>query len=129
MREFISDGTLSAVHIYFPDPWPKKRHHKRRLIQTGFVGEVIRVLKTGGIVRIVTDHAEYFEQIEQVLAASALARRDYIPAQIAPHPNPLPEYRERGQTAEEAEIVGTNFERKYRRAGRAFFSVMSEKIA
>jgi tRNA (guanine-N7-)-methyltransferase len=112
LREFISDGSLAAVHIYFPDPWPKKRHHKRRLIQPGFLLELNRVLGPGGIVRIVTDHAEYFEQIEAVIAGSALVRQEYISA----------------GAVGEGEIVGTNFERKYRRVGRPFHAIMAQKI-
>src|SRR5580704_14207351 len=52
LREFISDGAISVVHIYFPDPWPKKRHHKRRLIQGPFVKELERVLAIGGRLQI-----------------------------------------------------------------------------
>src|SRR5438034_4345611 len=44
LREFVPDGSLAVLHIYFPDPWPKKRHHKRRLIQEPFVKEVERIL-------------------------------------------------------------------------------------
>jgi tRNA (guanine-N7-)-methyltransferase len=113
LREFVTDQTLSAVHIYFPDPWPKKRHHKRRLIQPPFVAEVLRILKPQGIVRIVTDHADYFEQIREVITASPLKVGEYVPA-TATQPD---------------EIVGTNFERKYRRAGRPFFAIMAAKIS
>jgi tRNA (guanine-N7-)-methyltransferase len=112
-KEFITDGSLSAVHIYFPDPWPKKRHHKRRLVQAGFLAEVNRVLRVGGVVRIVTDHVDYFSQIEEAIGASPLRKRDYVPA----------------GRAGEGEIVGTNFERKYRRVGRPFFAIMAEKIS
>jgi tRNA (guanine-N7-)-methyltransferase len=116
LREFISGGSLAAVHIYFPDPWPKKRHHKRRLIQPGFIAEVRRVLRTGGNLRIVTDHADYFSQIQEVIAGSGLQEEPYSPAGVV------------GTTAE-GEIVGTNFERKYRRVGRPFYSLAAVKIA
>lgn len=52
--------SVSVVHIMFPDPWPKKRHHKRRLIQPEFLARLARVLVPGGEVRFTTDHEEYF---------------------------------------------------------------------
>src|SRR5580700_3946527 len=48
LKEFVPDASLEVVHIYFPDPWPKKRHHKRRLIQKGFLEQIERVLKPAG---------------------------------------------------------------------------------
>jgi tRNA (guanine-N7-)-methyltransferase len=110
-KEFVSDSSVDAIHIYFPDPWPKKRHHKRRLIQPPFLLEMHRVLKPAGRLQMVTDHAEYFEQMQQVLAASPLKRVDYIPP----------------GSANEGEVVGTNFERKYREEGRPFFSTAAIK--
>jgi tRNA (guanine-N7-)-methyltransferase len=107
LREFIPDASLSVVHIYFPDPWPKARHHKRRLIQAPFVLEVARVLRPGGRVQIVTDHQDYFEQIQQVLAAGPLAVLEY----------------NRPGSAADGEFVGTNFERKYLRQGRPFYAI------
>jgi tRNA (guanine-N7-)-methyltransferase len=53
-------ASIAAYHIYFPDPWPKKRHYKRRLIQPAFVAALARTLETGGFVNLATDHAEYF---------------------------------------------------------------------
>ncbi|MGA3065413.1 MAG: tRNA (guanosine(46)-N7)-methyltransferase TrmB [Tepidisphaeraceae bacterium] len=111
LREFVTSGSLAAVHIYFPDPWPKKRHHKRRLIQPAFIAEVRRVLCPAGITRMVTDHADYFSQIQQVIAGSGLQETPYSLA-----------------GAVEGEIAGTNFERKYRRAGRPFFALAANKI-
>jgi tRNA (guanine-N7-)-methyltransferase len=107
LREFVADQTLSVVHIYFPDPWPKARHHKRRLIQPPFVKELQRVLIPGGRVQIVTDHKDYFEQIEQAVRGSTLTVIDY----------------NRPGSAAEGEFVGTNFERKYRRDGRPFYAI------
>lgn len=59
----IADGSLDAVHIFFPDPWPKKRHHKRRLIQTEFINRLTPKIKTSGIVHMATDWPEYAEQM------------------------------------------------------------------
>jgi tRNA (guanine-N7-)-methyltransferase len=111
LREFVPDARLSVIHIYFPDPWPKKRHHKRRLIQGPFIAQILRVLQPGGRVQIVTDHQDYFEQIHGLIAASAMKAMEYNrPGSVA-----------------EGEFAGTNFERKYRREGRPFFAIAAEK--
>jgi tRNA (guanine-N7-)-methyltransferase len=111
LSEFVADGSLSVLHIYFPDPWPKTRHHKRRLVQEPFMRQVERVLVPGGRVQIVTDHQDYFEQIETVVKASKLTVIDY----------------NRPGSAGEGEFVGTNFERKYRREGRPFYAIAAVK--
>lgn len=105
--EFLQDASLDVLHIYFPDPWPKKRHHKRRLIQPPFLKQVERILKPGGRLQVVTDHADYFEQIDAVVRGSNLTVIDY----------------NRPGSAGEGEFVGTNFERKYRREGRPFNAI------
>ena len=102
LREFVPDATLAAIYVHFPDPWPKKRHHKRRLIQPQFIREVERTLTPGGRLQVVTDHPEYFAQIAAVIGSSSLV------------PSP---YR-RPATAAHDELVGSNFERKYVRLGR-----------
>jgi tRNA (guanine-N7-)-methyltransferase len=108
---FITDGSLAAVHVYFPDPWPKARHHKRRLIQEPLVAELDRALEPGGRLQIVTDHSAYFQQIQEVVRSSALEPADYVTP----------------GTAEQGEFVGTNFERKYRREGRPFHAIAAVK--
>lgn len=70
MRDFISDSTFSRIHIYFSDPWPKRRHHKRRLIQTEFVNLLIRKLKPGGILHFATDWEDYAKQMMAILSLS-----------------------------------------------------------
>jgi tRNA (guanine-N7-)-methyltransferase len=69
--ELIGDSSFDAVDLFFPDPWPKKRHHKRRLVQPRFVAEVARVLKSGGFFHVATDWADYAEHTREVLAQSA----------------------------------------------------------
>lgn len=66
VRDSLADRCLGALHIYFPDPWPKKRHHKRRLIQPWFAREAARVLAPGARVYLATDHEGYAQQMEQV---------------------------------------------------------------
>jgi tRNA (guanine-N7-)-methyltransferase len=111
LREHVPAASLAVLHIYFPDPWPKKRHHKRRLIQGPFLTEVERILVPGGRLQVVTDHQNYFEQIEDVVGKSNLRAI---------------EYNRPGQAAE-GEFVGTNFERKYRREGRPFYAIAAIK--
>jgi tRNA (guanine-N7-)-methyltransferase len=67
---FVPSGSLQAIHLYFPDPWPKKRHHKRRLFDAAFLGDVERTLQPGGRLWLATDFAEYFEVMLEVLALS-----------------------------------------------------------
>ncbi|HEV7301749.1 MAG TPA: tRNA (guanosine(46)-N7)-methyltransferase TrmB [Tepidisphaeraceae bacterium] len=113
LTEFVPPASLSVVHIYFPDPWPKARHHKRRLVQPKFMPLLHRVLVPGGRVQIVTDHKGYWdENIEPTLrAAAGFTVVDY----------------NRPGSANEGEFVGTNFERKYRREGRPFYALAAVK--
>ena len=69
LRENIPDNSLTRVMIFFPDPWPKKRHHKRRLIQREFVSLVISKLKPDGILHCATDWENYAEQMLDVLSS------------------------------------------------------------
>lgn len=70
--QMIQDASLDAVHIYFPDPWPKKRHHKRRLIQSEFIARLAPKIRPGGIVHMATDWPEYAEQMLAVCSAEPL---------------------------------------------------------
>ena len=66
----IADGSLAGVHLFFPDPWPKKRHHKRRLVQAAFAALAARKLAPGGYFHAATDWPEYATQIEEVFSSS-----------------------------------------------------------
>jgi tRNA (guanine-N7-)-methyltransferase len=63
----LPESGLTAIHIFFPDPWPKKRHHKRRLIQPAFVERLLRALKIGGELRLATDWQPYAQHMLEVL--------------------------------------------------------------
>ena len=69
VRDMLAPGSLSGIHIYFPDPWPKKRHHKRRLIQPPFVALLASRLAPGGYLHCATDWEEYAQQMLEVLSA------------------------------------------------------------
>jgi tRNA (guanine-N7-)-methyltransferase len=115
LNEFVPEGSIGVLHIYFPDPWPKARHHKRRLIQPKFMPVVQRVLKPGGgRLQVVTDHQGYFEQIDATVKGASSLGLDVV------------EYNRPG-SAGEGEFVGTNFERKYRREGRPFYAIAAVK--
>jgi tRNA (guanine-N7-)-methyltransferase len=94
----VPDASLDTVLLYFPDPWPKKRHHKRRIVQPGFVELVARKLKSGGRFRLATDWQPYAEQMLEVLSASAAFENEcgtgYSPR---PASRPLTRFESRGQ--------------------------------
>lgn len=68
LEQRIADDGLARVNLYFPDPWPKKRHHKRRIIQAPFLDLVAKKLRSGGAFYIATDWANYAEHIDETLA-------------------------------------------------------------
>jgi tRNA (guanine-N7-)-methyltransferase len=103
---YVPDESFHLVHIYFPDPWPKKRHHKRRIIDDVMLRQLHRVIEPSGRLRIVTDHDDYRAWIEDHLAG--------VEDLFEPVPFDRP------ASAGDDEVVGTNFERKYRREGRPF---------
>jgi tRNA (guanine-N7-)-methyltransferase len=68
-RERIPDSSLAAVHVYFPDPWWKARHHKRRVMNEAFLADVVRALQPGGRLHFWTDVREYFDATLELIAA------------------------------------------------------------
>ena len=70
----VADGSLDEVRIYFPDPWHKKRHHKRRLVQPDFVALLARKLKPGGLLHLATDWEDYARQMLEVCGAEPALR-------------------------------------------------------
>ncbi|MBW7901309.1 MAG: tRNA (guanosine(46)-N7)-methyltransferase TrmB [Rhodocyclaceae bacterium] len=96
LRDMIGDGTLAGVHVFFPDPWPKARHHKRRLIQPPLVAALAAKLQPGGYLHCATDWENYAEQMLAVLSAEpALANTadGYAPR---PEHRPLTKFEQRG---------------------------------
>jgi tRNA (guanine-N7-)-methyltransferase len=72
MQHMIADESLAGIHLYFPDPWPKKKHNKRRIVNEGFLQLIHPKIKAGGFIHIATDWVPYAESIKQVFAASTL---------------------------------------------------------
>jgi tRNA (guanine-N7-)-methyltransferase len=75
LENMIVDGSLAGLHLFFPDPWPKKRHHKRRLVQLPFAALAARKLAPGGYFHAATDWPEYAEQMETVLSDEPLLEK------------------------------------------------------
>jgi tRNA (guanine-N7-)-methyltransferase len=77
LERMVTDGSLAAVHLFFPDPWPKKRHHKRRLVQAPFVALLKQKLRPGGIVHAATDWPDYAVWIEEAFSGWQKASRGF----------------------------------------------------
>lgn len=112
VKRNLPDACLASLFVFHPDPWHKRKHNKRRLIQTPFADHVARVLVPDGIWAIQTDHLDYFEQIREVVPVHP--RFEEIP------------FDETGVYAE-SEQIETNFEIKYRREGRAIYKLAARK--
>ena len=75
LERMVDDGSLAAIHLFFPDPWPKKRHHKRRLVRPDIAALMARKLRPGGVLHVATDWPEYAAHMAAVLAANELFER------------------------------------------------------
>lgn len=110
IQHMIADGTLAGVHIFFPDPWPKKRHHKRRLIQANFIDTLLPKIAEDGYIHLATDWQEYAEQMLEVLTANPHLHnrsQDYAPT---------PDYR-----------VQTKFEARGKKLGHGVWDLIFDK--
>jgi len=99
LAQQLADASLDEILLYFPDPWPKKRHHKRRIVQPEFVELVARRLKPGGRFRLATDWAPYAEHMLEVLRASPSFTNASPAGGCVPRPEsrPLTRFERRGQ--------------------------------
>ncbi len=110
LEHMIADGTLAAIHLFFPDPWPKKRHHKRRLVQPAFAALAARKLKDGGILHAATDWPDYADYMNEVFSKEPLLE----PAPAGFAARPVTKFESRGQR------LGHSIrELLFRRAGKA----------
>ena len=96
LNNMIADHSLDGVHIFFPDPWHKKRHHKRRLIQAGFVKLLSTKLKPGGYLHVATDWQEYAEWILEILRAEPALQNTSGDYTTKPDYRPLTKFEKRG---------------------------------
>ncbi len=99
LRDCIPDGSLDTIQIFFPDPWHKKRHHKRRLIQPVFAAHLTTRLKPGGTLHLATDWENYAEQMMEVLSATEGLSNASGEGSFAPRPEhrPLTKFELRGE--------------------------------
>ena len=114
LRDGVVAGSLQALHVYFPDPWWKKRHHKRRVFTAAFVEQAIRVLRLGGRLCAATDVADYYQRMQELLMPQTELR-------ALPPP-------ERGTPAHDLDYL-TNFERKFRKQGKPIYRLCYERIS
>jgi tRNA (guanine-N7-)-methyltransferase len=91
LQHMVADASLAGIHLFFPDPWPKKRHHKRRLVQSAFAALAARKLAPGGLLHVATDWEDYAAQIVEVLMAEPGLRREN-----GPHARPPTKFELRG---------------------------------
>ena len=127
LADFVPGDSVDCFHVYFPDPWPKRRHHKRRFFCPANLQQLLRTLKTGGQLRIATDHPDYFEQIKKLVGAGphtcpsvgagqrvcpSLEKIEFLPA----------------AGADTGECTGTNYERKYLKDQIPIYTLALRKI-
>lgn len=96
LRDMIAPDALAGAHIFFPDPWPKARHHKRRLIQPPLVALLASRLRPGGYIHCATDWENYAEQMLEVLSAEALLENTAPGYAPRPAYRPLTKFEQRG---------------------------------
>ncbi|MFO1320815.1 MAG: tRNA (guanosine(46)-N7)-methyltransferase TrmB [Burkholderiales bacterium] len=96
LTHMIPPSSLDGLHLFFPDPWPKKRHHKRRLVQPPFVALVASRLKPGGYVHMATDWMEYAEQMLAVLSAEPSLENSAADYADRPESRPRTKFESRG---------------------------------
>ncbi len=98
MGDCIADNSLDKVQIFFPDPWHKKRHHKRRLIQPEFIQKLLPKLKQGGLIHLATDWENYAEQMMEVLSEFSELENQYGSGNFAKdNLRPVTKFQRRGE--------------------------------
>ena len=109
------DAIAGVIHLYFSDPWPKKRHHKRRVVQDASLREFDRVLAPGGEIRIVTDHVELWAWYEMHATnhEDQFLRDEFTPP----------------AWTGERELIGTNYERKFGALGKPIHAMVLKKLS
>ncbi|MDT0406701.1 MULTISPECIES: tRNA (guanosine(46)-N7)-methyltransferase TrmB [Streptomyces] len=105
LREMLAPGSLGGLRVYFPDPWPKKRHHKRRLIQPEFLDLAATRLAPGAVLHCATDWEPYAEQMLEVLTAHPGFENTQADGGFAPRPGFRPLTRFEGQGLEKGHVV------------------------
>jgi tRNA (guanine-N7-)-methyltransferase len=113
LKHCIADDSLSIVQIYFPDPWHKKRHHKRRLIQADFLELLCKKLKVGGVLHLATDWENYAEHMMDVISQDAHFKNTAGDQQYSLKPKRRPH---------------TKFEKRGQRLGHGVWDLVFERV-
>jgi tRNA (guanine-N7-)-methyltransferase len=113
LEQCIADNSLDRIQVYFPDPWHKKKHHKRRLIQLAFVQQLRSKLKTGGILHLATDWEHYAEHMMEVMTSAEGFRNQTDDYCFSARPDFRP---------------STKFEQRGERLGHGVWDILFEKI-
>jgi len=114
LKFWCKEQIADVIHLYFSDPWPKKRHHKRRVIQDDSLLTFHRVLVPKGEIRIVTDHDELWQWCLEHFKRNTAYFSQQTFGTV--------------ESADEGELVGSNFERKYRKEERPFHATTLIRI-
>lgn len=114
LRERLPDASLAGVRIFFPDPWPKKRHHKRRLVQPSIADLLARKLRPGGILHLATDWKPYAEHMLEVLEAETRLQNCAGAGRFSERPDWRPQ---------------TRFERRGQRLGHGVYDLLYRRTA
>ena len=141
----VPDASLRVIHLYFADPWPKSKHNRRRMVQDRFLLDCHRTLIPGGEMRIVTDHDDYWTWIDEHLArftggpqgtlgeagpvSNLFTRHLFTPMIPAKGEDDDQAAVAEGVDTPAVELVGSNFERKYKVEGRDFHAAVLRKPA
>jgi len=135
LRWRVPDEVFSVIHLYFNDPWPKPKHHKKRVVQDRFLADALRTLVPGGEIRIITDHDDYWRWMEDHFvrwSTPATQEHETHPAfDERPYLCLLTdEALARIRVADDEDeslLVATNYERKYAQQGRPFHAAVLRK--
>jgi tRNA (guanine-N7-)-methyltransferase len=113
LRQALPAASLEAVYLLFPDPWPKTRHHKRRIVQPAFLADLVRVLQPGGWLHLATDWQDYASEMLAQLAAVPELVNQAGPGRFAPRPDWRPP---------------TRFERRGQRLGHGVWDLLFRRV-
>jgi tRNA (guanine-N7-)-methyltransferase len=109
----LPEASLDRALVFFPDPWPKKRHHKRRIVQPAIIDQLARTLRPGGLLHLATDWKDYARHMLEVMAGMAPFRNLAGPGKAAPRPDYRPV---------------TKFEQRGRRLGHGVWDLLFERL-
>ena len=112
VRYLLPEGRVETFYLFFPDPWPKRRHHRRRIVQSEFLTSIERALEPGGIIYLATDDLDYFQQMERI--ASSTDKFECIL---------------RSSLGTNANLPETKFERRFREQGAPIYRLELRKVS